>query len=318
MNEEHSFLEDIRSSPDDWATRLVFADWLEERGDPRGELLRLTCMLTQTAKLRGRARLEARLRKLLAEGLQPVGPFVSNALGMRFACIPPGTFLMGSPPDEEGREYANEPLHEGTLTRAFYLGVHPVTQAQWRVVMGANPSSFDGDDHPVDSVTWSQCRQFCRKLGKREGQRYRLPTEEEWEYACRAGTTTPYHFGNRVSTNQVNCDGSRTDPIGLACLRKPGCRRQQTTPVGSFPANAFGLYDMHGNVEEWCVQCPGPEGHEESVPYWDAVSFSTKSPMLRGGSWLFAPGACRSAARNWEAPDIGCYHVGCRLVLCVD
>jgi len=203
----------------------------------------------------------------------------TNRLGMSFVWIPSGKFMMGSPKDEKGRR-DDETQHRVTLTKGFYLGVYEVTQEQWQAVMGNNPSKITGERNlPVDSVSWDDCQEFLEKLSEKEGQAYRLPTEAEWEYACRAGTTTPYSYGETISTDQANYNDFR----------------QRTAPVGSFPANDWGLCDMHGNVREWCadrygdylqhdlVDPTGPEDGERHV--------------LRGGSfWLQAP-FIRSAVR---------------------
>jgi formylglycine-generating enzyme required for sulfatase activity len=229
---------------------------------------------------------------------------------MRFAWIPPGTFVMGSPLDENGRD-DDETQHSVTLTRGFYLGIHPVTQAQWQAVMGNNPSRFKGENLPVETVSGQDCREFCQKLGQMDGKRYRLPTEAEWEYACRAGTTTPFHFGETIDTEQANYNGDYTYGKG-----KKGISRQQTTPVGSFPPNAWGLFDMHGNVYEWCA-----DGYE-AYPPGDLRDFQVDnkgSPrLLRGGSWFLYPHRCRSAFRRSCAPAYRQYDVGCRVILCLD
>jgi formylglycine-generating enzyme required for sulfatase activity len=183
--------------------------------------------------------------------LRPVEIF-ENSLGMKFAWCPPGTFVMGSRRTEADSQLY-ETQHKVTLTKGFYIGVHPVTQAQWRAVMGSNPSHFKGDHLPVEQVSWEQCHEFCNRLGQKDGKRYRLPTEAEWEYACRAGTTTSFYFGETISTDQVNYDGNY--PYGKG---KKGRYRQMTSAVGSFPPNAWGLYDMHGNVWEWCQDWYGP------------------------------------------------------------
>jgi formylglycine-generating enzyme required for sulfatase activity len=150
---------------------------------------------------------------------------------MKFAWSPPGTFLMGSPPDEEDRE-DDEQQHRVTLTRGFWLGVTPVTQAQWQAVLGSNPSHYQGDDRPVEQVSWNDCRKRCQRLAEGDGRRYRLPTEAGWEYACRASTTTPFHFGATISTDLANYNGKYTYGKG-----PKGVSRRQTTPVGSFPVS---------------------------------------------------------------------------------
>jgi len=230
---------------------------------------------------------------------------------MKFAWIPPGTFLMGSPANEPERS-DDETQHGVTLTKGFHLGVHQVTQAQWQAVMGANPSNFKGENNlPVEQVSWDDCVAFCEALGKKDGRTYRLPTEAEWEYACRAGTTTPFHFGDTISVNQSNYDGNYTYSNG-----KKGVYRQKMTPVGSFPANAWGLFDMHGNVWEWCADWFGPYPEGELK---DPQGFiGGEARVLRGGSWSFNPRFCRSACRYWRAPGSRDYDLGCRVALCLD
>ncbi len=312
MGHEETFLQMMVDDP---STAPLFADWLEDRGDPRGELLRLTHILTQRMDQPNRTALEERLRVLVASGVRPVGPFQTNTLGMTFAWIPPGTFLMGSPtnePDREGYTGADETQHGVTLTKGFHLGIDPVTQAQWQAVIGANPSHFKGESNlPVENVSWEDCVAFCAALGKKDGKTYRLPTEAEWEYACRAGTTTPFHFGDTISVNQANYDGNHTYGNG-----KKGVYRQKTTPVGSFPANAWGLYDVHGNVWEWCADWFGPyqEGELRDPQYF----VGGDARVLRGGSWVNFPGYCRSAYRLRRAPGYRHIFIGCRVVLCLD
>jgi uncharacterized protein (TIGR02996 family) len=310
MNQEAAFLKALLDEPGDAGLRLVFADWLEERGDPRGELLRLTHALTRDTDPPGRWKREERLRALLAEGVRAVGPFRAGPAGMTFAWVPPGTFRMGSQPAEEGRS-DDETQHRVTLTNGFWLGVTPVTQAQWRAVMGTDPSDFKGDDRPVEMVSWEDCQEFCARLSARDGRRYRLPSEAEWEYACRAGTTTPFSFGATISTDQANYDGRFT--YGRD---KDGVYRQQTTPVGSFPANAWGLFDMHGNVWEWCADGYGfyPSGDVK-----DPQEPNNGEPrVVRGGSWYSVPRLCRAAYRSRSAPGQRSRSGGCRAVVCLD
>jgi formylglycine-generating enzyme required for sulfatase activity len=191
------------------------------------------------------------------------------------------------------------------------MGSQPVTQAQWRAVLGTNPSRLRDDSHPVEQVSWHDCQEFCEGLGRRTGQRVRLPTEAQWEYACRAGTATPFHFGETLSTDQANYNGWYTYRQG-----RKGVYRQQTTPVGNFPPNAWGLFDLHGGVWEWCLDCYGkyPEG-EVSDPRTEHVGTAR---VLRGGSWYNIPWSCRSACRDWGEPGVRDRDIGCRVLLSLD
>jgi formylglycine-generating enzyme required for sulfatase activity len=243
------------------------------------------------------------------------GEVVAVALGsgveMKFAWIPPGTFLMGSPKSEPERS-DDELQHRVTLTRGFRLGIHPVTQAQWQAVMGSNPSNFKGDNRPVEQVSWDDCQDFCRKLAAKTGKRFRLPTEAEWEYACRAGTTTPFYFGDTISTDQANYDGNWTYGKG-----KIGTYREQTTPAGSFPANAWGLFDMHGNVWEWCEDLYAT--YETSDVEDPKNTSNGTARVLRGGSWFHNPNRCRCAYRGRYVAGYRRDNVfGCRVCLCLD
>lgn len=234
--------------------------------------------------------------------------YVKNGIGMKFVWIPPGTFTMGSPKQEKGRSDL-ETQHVVKLTEGFYMSAYPVTQDQWRAVMAdaygspaegfdiVRPSRFVGRNKlPVEMVSWNDCQAFIKCLGKREKRRYRLPTEAEWEYACRAGTATPYCFGESITAIQANFAG--------AALRIDGKRfgdRKATTPVGSFPPNAWGLYDMHGNVAQWCQDRFGKYPPKNAV---DPQGPDTGgSRILRGGSWEVGPAHCRSASRAWDSPD---------------
>jgi formylglycine-generating enzyme len=238
------------------------------------------------------------------------GKLLTNSLSMQFTWIPPGTFLMGSPPQESERRN-DETRHKVTLTKGFYLAVHLVTQVQWQAVMGNNPSRFQGRTLPVEQVSWQDCHTFCATLGRMEGKRYRLPTEAEWEYACRAGTATPFSFGETIDTEQANYNGEYTYGKG-----KKGVHRQQTTAVGIFPPNAWGLFDMHGNVYEWCADWYGPYPQEELTDPQGNESGSTR--VLRGGSWFIYPYRCRSAFRRYCEPAYCQYDIGCRVILCLD
>jgi formylglycine-generating enzyme required for sulfatase activity len=208
---------------------------------------------------------------------------------MAFRWCPPGSFTMGSPPSEEGRHYDEDQV-QVSLSRGFWMGETEVTQAQWRAVMGTDPSHFKGNNLPVEQVSWYQAAKFCSKLSSHSGLTISLPTEAQWEYACRAGTTTPFHFGSTVTPDQVNYDGNY--PYGSAAK---GVFREKTTPVGGFPANAWGLRDMHGNVWEWCVDWYGdslPGGTDPTGPSTGSLR------VIRGGCWGNYAQRCRSAYRG--------------------
>jgi uncharacterized protein (TIGR02996 family) len=329
MNEE-LFLAAIREDPAEPTAWLALADWLEEQGDPRGELLRLTRSLLQPGGVE-RAMQEERMRWLLAQGMRPCWPTLTNSIGMKFALIPAGTFLMGSPQDEEDRSDDEGPQHEVTLSQPFYLGVYPVTQAQYEQVMGTNPSWFstrgggkrkvkkqDTRSFPVENVFWEDAVAFCRKLSEmpeeqRHGRVYRLPTEAEWEYSCRGGaSSTPFSFGNSFSSTQANFDGNH--PYGGAAK---GPYLKRTTAVGSYPPNALGLHDMHGNVWEWCADWFNANYYTNSPKKDPQGPQSGEDRVLRGGSWDDLGGYCRSAFRLWNAPDYRNLKVGFRVALTV-
>jgi formylglycine-generating enzyme required for sulfatase activity len=244
--------------------------------------------------------------------------------------IPSGTFTMGSPPGEEGRDmyaaamdddmrkaFAVEGVDVEAQRRisvpAFLMGRHPITQAQWRVVAGwprqereldPEPSHFLGDQRPVEQVSWHDAVEFCHRLSLRTGRPYALPSEAQWEYACRAGGTKTFHFGATLSPELANYDASFAYGTG-----PKGEYRQQTSDVGSFPANAWGLHDMHGNVVEWCLDrwhpslAKGPtDGSAWLEPGVEVPKEYRDWRLLRGGSWLDYPVLCRSAFRYSSRP----------------
>jgi len=229
------------------------------------------------------------------------------SINYKMVYISPGTFMMGSPSSEPKREKDEKP-HRVTLTKGFYMGVTEVTQGQWRKIMGNNPSYFKGDNLPVETVSWSNCQEFIRKLNRQEGEnKYRLPTEAEWEYACRAGTTTPFFTGSCISTDQANYNGNYPMP---GCSK--GRYREKTIDVASFSPNAWGLYDMHGNVWEWCQDRYGdyPSGHVTDPEGPSGGS----GIVLRGGSWGGNAEYCRSAFRCSDGSwGIGYSGLGLRL-----
>ena len=236
--------------------------------------------------------------EFLAENINGVAP--------KMVAIPGGEFLMGSPPGK-GSAFVY-PQHPVTVP-SFLRGKYPVTQAQWQAVVSLpkidrdlkpEPSSFKGKNRPVENVSWYDAVEFCQRFSIATGRDYRLPSEAEWEYACRAGTTTPFHFGETITSQLANYDGRYTYASELR-----GKNRGHTTDVGSFPPNAFGLYDMHGNIWEWCAD----DWHEnyENAPKdgraW--VSNVRRSPkVIRGGVWYIDPAFCCSAYRSEVSPDL--------------
>ena len=236
--------------------------------------------------------------------LAPTGRWVEPITGMTFVEIPAGHFNMGSPVGERGRE-RQERRHEVVITRPFWMGVFEVTQAQWLRVMGENPSWFhESGDLPVERVSWHEALEFAGRLTDlAPGSRFRLPTEAEWEYACRAGTDTAYHVGSTLTTSDANVTERPDVDVRM---------RGGTTPAGLFPPNAWGLHDMHGNVWEWTRDdhCPYPEGPALNP------SRACDSPVkvIRGGSWYFTAESARCALRYTHAPGDRGFSLGLRLV----
>lgn len=233
---------------------------------------------------------------------------ITNSLGMKLVWIPAGTFMMGSPNSEKGRG-DDEIHHKVTFPKGFYLGAFTVTQEQWQAVMGDNPSFFKTDKNlPVEQVSWLDCQEFCKRLWKREKKHHRLPTEAEWEYTCRAGTATPFSCGDTLTVDMANYNGNFIYGSG-----KPGVYREKTMPVGSFAANAWGLYDMHGNVWQWCQDWHGGYARNDSVAPQGPKS--GKNRVLRGGGWGNHPIFCRSANRNFADPESRTEFYGFRICL---
>ena len=217
-------------------------------------------------------------------------------LNLELVLIPSGKFTMGSPEDEKGRSN-NETLHEVTLSKSFYLGKYEVTQEQWEALMGNNPSTNKGAKLPVTDVTWNDCQEFIKKLNANTKGGYRLPTEAEWEYAARAGTKTAFSFGEIIAPKDANYSDSK--------IGKPSA-------VGSYKPNAFGLYDMHGNVFEWCQDW---RAVYPVVAVTDPVGPNNGMiRVVRGGSFSFDARDSRSADRDLRAtPDEQGDHIGFRL-----
>jgi formylglycine-generating enzyme required for sulfatase activity len=223
--------------------------------------------------------------------------------------VPGGTFMMGSPETEEGR-FSNEgPEHEVTI-KAFYMSKYPITQAQWEAVMGNNPSRFKGQNRPVENISWHDAVKFFQRLSKLTGKKYHLPSEAQWEYACRAGTTTPFYFGKTITTDLANYNGNYTYGSG-----PKGVYRCETTDVGSFPPNAFGLYDMHGNVWEWCADSWHDNYKNAPTDGSAWVEGGEGNRLFRGGSFSDAPKYCLAANRHRVSSAIRYDRVGVRAVV---
>jgi formylglycine-generating enzyme required for sulfatase activity len=202
-----------------------------------------------------------------------------------------GNFDMGAPKAEAKSSPSEQPQHQVKVSN-FLMGKYPITQEQYQAVMDTNPSFIKGAKLPVETVTWRDATIFCQQLSAQTGHHYRLPSEAEWEYACRAGTVTPFHFGKTISTDLANYAGNYIYGAG-----KKGEDLQKTTAVGSFPANAFGLHDMHGNVWEWCADQWHVNYHDAPVDGSAWLIAGSKSHVIRGGSWNYVPWLCRSASR---------------------
>ena len=241
----------------------------------------------------------ASVEKASAGGSTKTDSIMVNSLGMKLAWIPLGTFQMGSNVSDD-----EKPIHTVKITNGFYMGIYEVTQEQYKAVMGIDPSRFSGDNLPVDSVSWNDAVEFCKKLSQKEGKNYTLPTEAQWEYACRAGTTMKYYFGDKESQlgeyawYHQNSGGN-------------------THPVGKKKANVWGLYDMLGNVLEWCQDryvkdwySKGPVENPLNESYGDM-----KFCVLRGGGWGTYASHCRFSTRGYSYPDTRDYKNGFRVVL---
>jgi formylglycine-generating enzyme required for sulfatase activity len=247
---------------------------------------------------------------------------LGNDVSLTMVKIPSGEFLMGSHISEEGRFDHENPQHQVKVSE-FYMGQTLVTQAQWQQIMGNNPSRFTGDGKlPVEQVSWLHTQEFCQKLFQRTQREYRLPSEAEWEYACRAGTTTAFYFGETISSEVANYRAQDWESYGTTYAGKYGDSklgkyREKTTPVGEFPPNPLALYDLHGNLWEWCQDNwhKNYQGAPDDGSAWlDIESSETTFKVLRGGCWFYFPRYCRSAFRINDTPDNHEGYIGFRVV----
>jgi formylglycine-generating enzyme required for sulfatase activity len=255
---------------------------------------------------------------------------LGNEIRLEMVLIPGGDFLMGSPEDELERQESESPQHLVNI-KPFCMGKYPVKQAQWQAVaaleqvsreLDPDPSNFKGKNLPVEQVSWYDAVEFCDRLTAHTKRQYRLPSEAEWEYGCRAGTTTPFHFGETITTDLANYRGTDNEEYKWSGSYGPGSKgiyREETTVVGSFDvANAFGLYDMHGLVWEWCADHwhENYEGATTDGSAWidPANDNDNRLRLLRGGSWDDNPAFCRSASRINFNPVIRNDYFGFRVV----
>ncbi len=268
------------------------------------------------------------------------GKQIENSIGMKLVRIPAGKFTMGSPASEKNRG-EDEEQHEVEITKEFWLGIHEVTQKQFKAVMGYNPSYFSRDGTgrpgatyllqpaggkarvpadtsalPVEHVSWEEADEFCKKLTAKSGERgrkYRLPSEAEWEYACRGGSPSyqVYHFGNSLSFRKANFDWRH--PYGGGDKKHDDSNR--TCKVGSYEANRLGLHDMHGNIWEWCSDWYDKDYYAKSPREDPPGSLGGSSRVIRGGSWSYVGSGYRSASRNGHPPVIRWAYLGFRVAL---
>ena len=234
---------------------------------------------------------------------------LSAATGLIMVEIPAGRFYMGSPRSQGGDD--EQPRHLVSVGR-FFMARGLITQAEWQAVMGRRAAGrFAGDERPVENVAWGEAQSFCERLARQSGRAYRLPSEAQWEYACRAGTSTPFHTGETITSELANYCAEhtfRTEPAGPY--------RHVTTPAGMFPPNGFGLYDMHGNLWEWCADTWHADytGAPAGDAPWERGG-DKAGRVVRGGSWHDVPAACRSAARTRYEAGQGDDFVGFRVVM---
>lgn len=328
MDLEPAILDALHDDPDDATSWLVLADWLEEQGQPeRAEFMRLHRRLRGLTEEAERVPLEERLCAMLTAGVRPCVPRRVNSFGMELVLLPPGVFWLGSPEGEDGRYSDEGPRLLVEIRRPFYLGAHAVTQEEYERVMGFNPSHFapggeladivrgrDVRRHPVENVTWHDATAFCRTLSdlpaeQQAGRVYRLPTEVEWEYACRGGAALclPFPCGRTITPR-------------LACYRdsarqRSSARRRHTMPVGSYPPNGFGLHDMVGNTWEWCADWYSSTAYASNPSADPPGPAEGERRNARGGTYNLETRRVRSADRSSFEPELHDSDLGFR-VLC--
>jgi uncharacterized protein (TIGR02996 family) len=331
MTPREAMLAALHACPADDTAWLALADALEEEGlDGPAELGRLHRQMLRLREGPKRREVEQRVIGLLASGARPIVPEITNSIGMRLALIPPGAFRMGSPGGEP-RRMDDELLHRVRITRPFYLGVFQVTQDDFAAVTRRRPSHFRASrvksdaNHgrfPVDSVSWDAAHEFCRRLTDRKdekaaGRGYRLPTEAEWEYACRAGISSrcPFHLGTTLQAGQANFDCRHPYPLvdGAPLAEMEAEYLNRPCEVGRYAPNAWGLYDMHGNVDEWCQDHYDDDYYESSPSADPPGPEAGSSRIVRGGSWRGQGEDNRAAVRIGYGTGATFWHVGFRV-----
>jgi formylglycine-generating enzyme required for sulfatase activity len=250
--------------------------------------------------------------------------YVEEIGGLEMIAIPSGTFLMGSPEGEKSDYTGSDRPQRLVTVSSFYLSKYPITQRQWKVVanlprvnlaLNPDPSHFKGEDLPVESVSWHEAIEFCDRLSKATGRAYQLPSEARWEYACRAGTTSPFYFGVTLTSQFANYYALK-DPYAV---ERESEYRAKTVPVGSFPPNAFGLFDLHGSLYEWCAD-PWHRNYKNaptdgSIWLADPNSTGNRYRVLRGGGWGSTVRECRSASRGQFGPNNRYSVIGFRVAM---
>jgi uncharacterized protein (TIGR02996 family) len=310
MNAVEVMRQGLAHQPADDTGWLALADCLEEQGaGEQAELVRLQLWLRRRLDDLAWPRWEERLRVLWSAGVESCQPTWQGPHGMVFVLVPPGQFWMGATPNETWHNTDELPRHRVELSRGFWLGKTPVTRYQWESIIPTDLAGGQWPDHPVTRISWHEAGTFCRRLSRWIGRPARLPSEAEWEYACRAGTRTPF------------CNGS-----GLEALRQVGwCSYDGawdgsggTRPVGEFRANSWGLHDMHGNVWEWCSDWYGDSCYRGSPAIDPAGPDRGEQRAMRGGSWRGGPWFCRCAERWAMSPGARESNVGFRVLVELD
>jgi formylglycine-generating enzyme required for sulfatase activity len=303
MNTLQTLQAALQRHPHDLLVWLAIADALEEEGQEEQEEHARLWIAEVASQFRLPTNPERR-RELERQRVTLPLPEYTNSIGMRFAWIPSGKFMMGDSFCDSYYAYCSQtPRHEVTLTKAFHMEIYEVTQEQWEQVMGSNPSRLRGSRRPVEQVSWHQAMEFCKRLSelpeeKEKGYTYRLPTEAEWEYACRGGGVefSIYHFGNTITSDNANY----------------GRNFGETTEVGKYAPNAFGLYDMHGNLFEWCLDAPRTyQDRAETDPHGPAED---SRRVIRGGSCVHDDFICKSSNRLSSSINYTGQYLGFRVV----